>query len=130
MTMLSRAVAAHAAALERAAAIDVLILRGARTSLAIKAVPATSQHTVFGGGDDERRPIGIKIKSFDWIFIVTKLTTACAAFPGFCGLEFGDVVQRQSDGKKFVVRPVETGRPITEPHDAHGVMIVAHSQET
>jgi len=126
MTMLSRAVESHAAALTRASGIDVLILRGARTSLAIKAVPATSQHTVA----DEATGIPVKIKSFDWIFINSKLRTACAAFPGFCELLPGDVIERQSDKKKFSAQSVAPGRPVNEPHDAHGVMTVTHSQET
>lgn len=123
--MLSRAVEVHAKALERAAGIDVLILRGGRTSLPLKAVPATSTHLVT---DEDRIPV--KVKSFDWIFAIGKLQTACTEFPGFCELLQGDVIERQSDKKRFSVQPVTPGRPVNEPHDTYGVMSVTHTQET
>jgi hypothetical protein len=88
-----------------------------------------STHTVDGGGDDERRPVPMKVKSFDWIFNVAELKSACAAFQGFTELLAGDIVERQEDGKQFQVQPVAEGRPVNEPHDTYGLMVVTHTLE-
>ena len=79
--------------------------------------------------ENEADGMPTKVKSFDWIFIKAKLALACTAFPTFTELLPGDVIERQSDTKRFTVQPVAAGRPVHEPHDAHGVMIVTHSQE-
>jgi len=118
--MLTRGVEAHAKALKRAAGVDVVVRREGRVTATIKAVPATSTHTV----DDADTGIPTKIKTIDWIF-----TAADLVFSGvLCRLQTGDQITRASDGATFTVAPI-AGRPCTEPHDQFATMIIAHTQQ-
>lgn len=122
MNAFDRAIAAHAAAIQRVAGYEVVIKRGPRESDPITGVLSSSVHEVF----DETEQIATKVKFSDWLFTRSELVLDDKALTPLPGDLI--VATIRSVERTFKVVPIEK-RPCFEPHDASGLMAVVHTIE-